>query len=110
MKRDLKLIKEILIEIEKKNTIKSAELKLKTKSKRDEIYYHLKILQQAGLIDGRELTDKSGPLFIPSYLTWEGQEYLTYLRNNKFWNLIKEKGSLLSFALIKSLALKYIQP
>ena len=59
---------------------------------RDQIGYHVYLLQDAGLLkahDARSRDNQWG--FYPSHLTWAGQEFLDAARNDTIWKKAKEQ-------------------
>lgn len=109
MKRDLDLSREILFQIEKK-TDPSGWLYPKVEGRsEEEISYHIMIMEQAGLIEAKDLTTKDGFLFAAKNLTWNGHEFLDASRRNTTWNKVKrklgERFSSASFDIVKSVAI-----
>ncbi len=79
MKRDWDLVREILLKVESDTT----DNEVLTPSsfpdeKKREVAYHVELLVEADLIDGRVIkTMHSGPAeFIVMRLTWSGHEFL----------------------------------
>ncbi len=57
----------------------------------EKIYYHYKILRQAGFIDYKESEFKGGAFLINvPELTWHGNEYLSSIESDTIWNKTKE--------------------
>lgn len=73
--------------------------------KREDIFYTLKILQQAGLIDA-ESSERDGCtlLFCVLSLTAQGHEYLEKIRDNRRWSAIKSIAGKLGDASLKTIA------
>lgn len=95
MKRDMELVRKILIDISEGNT----KLDIDSNSKEDLIYdYHLEIMEQAGLITFKKQVFMGGSAFYvePPKLTWAGNDYLDSISNEGIWaktkEVIKEKG------------------
>lgn len=104
MKRDLDLIRQILIETEGEET---ASLSAYTE---DQINYHKALIKEAGFAEGIIHYKNTEPSNIPDLailrrLTWEGHEFLDKAKNEKTWNkaksLIKDKGLSLSMEAVK---------
>lgn len=110
MKRDLDLVKRLLLLIEEKDS-DSIELKIPPDIDRGVAVYHLKIMEQAGFTknDIKYADDK--PLWIFSSLTWGGHEFLDAIRNDKVWtkvkNVVAEKGGSIPFEILKSMAIDF---
>lgn len=100
MKLDYAIIKEILIEIETQTDgITRWVDHVKNVSPEDEKLkaYHLKILVDAGIIDGRiakyDFMDGGGEQkIIYTGLTLSGHEFLEAIRNDTLWNKIKDNA------------------
>ena len=95
MKRDMELVRKILIDISEDNT----KLDIDSNSKEDLIYdYHLEIMEQAGLITFKKQVFMGGSAFYvePPKLTWYGNDYLDAISSENVWSktkeIIKEKG------------------
>ena len=111
MKRDIDLIRKLLIHLEEKqNDQIIMELELDGHDK-NEVMYHFILMDQAGLIRcEREFSSTTSDRVIKVYpfsLTWQGHEFLEASRNEKMWSkaktLIKSKSGALSFDVLKAL-------
>src|SRR5690554_1505542 len=77
------------------------------------IAYHLDIMTQAGLITSETKLDYSNNYMLTKQpvLTWEGNDFLDSIKNEKIWSKIKNKiskeGGDIPFAVLKTLAIKY---
>ncbi|MCX6698314.1 MAG: DUF2513 domain-containing protein [Methanomicrobiales archaeon] len=92
MKRDMDLVRKILLEIESLPGGFSNEPIKQQGYSDDEIDYHLTIMLEAGLIYGASHS-RSGhyyPLIIPTRLTWQGHEFLDASRDEGRWVKAKE--------------------
>jgi hypothetical protein len=96
MKRDMDLMREILLVTESDGTYKSADHYTQR-----EIAYHVKLLIEAGLIEGVVACENENGRQVPvayaiSRLTMAGHDFLDAARENKVWekakSTIKEKG------------------
>ena len=91
MKRDLELVRKILLAMEAHEHgffSKYPEIENYT---REEIGYHVFIMKQAGLIDAAErntIRSKS-PDAVPLNLTWFGHEFLESSKDKKIWEKAK---------------------
>lgn len=89
MKRNMKLIKEILLMIENEETQKDAIFK---KYSKKEVYYHNYLIYKAGLIEGNNhLLEKDAyhenwnfPIICPTIITWSGYDFLETIRDKDF--------------------------
>lgn len=107
MKRDFALIKNILLEIEKSSSIGNW-VTLNFEEYSDvEIIYHVKLLNQAGLIEADDLSSFSGDKWAAKSLTWQGHDFLDNARNETIWKktlaIVKEKGGSVSFNIFQNL-------
>lgn len=72
--------------------------------------YHIELLIEAGLVDGKMLyTMDGGPTDFSAFrLTWAGHEFLDAIRSDTVWNKTKEtfatKGLDMTFETIKAVA------
>lgn len=110
MKRNIDLVRKILLEIEKKEK-PEGWLNIEFSDFSDaEISYHVKILTEAGFIESRNHTTKDGFNWVPVNLTWEGHEFLDASRNENIWQktkkIIGENAGSTSFAILKELLIK----
>jgi len=111
MERNWDTIREILIKAEELKPNTDLTLDDFESSREDEIIYHVRLLDEAGLVTV-EITDmlSSGQFIDVNRLTWSGHEFLDSIRNETVWSNTKktftEKGGVMSFDLIKSVAIK----
>lgn len=110
MKRDMELVRAILLEMEEHQN-PNTQIKVKgTGYSPDQINYHVKILAQAGLIEAEDATSCNGIGWIPVSLTWEGHEFLEAAKNEGVWQKVKaqlkDRGMTVPFSVIQELAIK----
>lgn len=105
----MELVRDLLKLIEGNKNIK--ELIVPKEMDRLIVAKHLKIMEQAGLVEDKTLWASNSPMWINATLTWNGHEYLDAIKNDTVWNNIKEnlkeKGlqiTELSFSLLKDYA------
>ncbi len=105
MKRDMDLIRLILLEIEKAEENEVENMNIDGYSKED-IVFNAKLLKQNNMIENFE-EDVLGNYYIGS-LTWGGSDYLDSIRDNSKWkrikSVIKEKALPFTFDIVKSVA------
>lgn len=92
MKRNMDLVREILLEIEKQY-VSTAIYNLKVEGYDAEtIAYHCKILYEAGLISDykAQYADNTIYSFGVGSLTWDGNDYLDKVRDNSTWRKTKD--------------------
>jgi len=110
MKRDMDLARDILFKLEDKNNPMEA-LKYRREGYSDvEVSYHIKLLNEAGLIHAIDASSAAGLTWFAMHLTWEGHEFIELARSDSGWQkslaTAKEKAGGLSFDLIKRLLFK----
>jgi hypothetical protein len=117
MKRDMELIKKILLAVEEKNTFyepfSSSEFGIQGYEDA-ELVYHLKLAHEAGLIEimGNKPVQTMGatPQYFVKSLTWEGHEFLEASKNPTVWNKViktmQDKGVGMGFDILKGLLLQ----
>lgn len=115
MTRDWELVREILVKLEEKgDTRRDLRPEEIQGHSREVVSYHIKLLIQAGLVEGTYDKTLSGPLYcFARDLTWEGHEFLDKIRNDTVWNKVKttlkNKGVEFSFDSSKKVASEYIR-
>lgn len=113
MKRDWDTIREILLKSEELETDATLTLSDFDVSRHGEIAYHVKLLDESGLIKVSiiEYYGDSGIHFDLGRLTWSGHELLDAIRNDTIWNktksIITAKSGAMTFDLIKSVAIDF---
>lgn len=108
MKRDLDLVRSILVTVEKaENSVDSDEL-LCDKWTPEQVTYHVQLMAHHGLLDIESVDkDMSGQVINVTVagLTWDGQDYLDAMRDQKVWcrakKVIKESVSSTTFDVVK---------
>lgn len=82
MKRDLELAVKILLELERA-TPNAALKKVEIEGYDDEaVSYHIKLLDDVGLVDGKDLSTKSGFDWWVRDITWAGHDFLDQQRSD----------------------------
>ena len=98
MKRDLDIVRDILLQVEKSDgyltindlfDIRDKQKDCKYTDK--EIVYHVELLFAQGFIDGDIRRDMNGDITDSSIdgLTWDGADYLESMRDSRVWNKAK---------------------
>lgn len=110
MQRNWDLIRLILLKLEGLETtsgqVRPDEIEGYDK---EVVSYHVRLLMDAGLIEGECSRTMGAPLYCVGYaLTWEGHELLDRMRDATLWNRIKgvarQKGLDLSLDVIRQAA------
>lgn len=113
MKRDMDLIRMILMDIEGdeningKFTISDADFGAKDGSDRSAVQYHLRLLLDAGYLEGTDLSKADqnslenqpfkdihnkphGSPILINRMTWDGHDFLDTVRDSKVWEKTKD--------------------
>lgn len=87
MLRDMDLIREILLTVEKSSSLNGCRVEVPGRSPED-LYYNARQAQDAGLIEARFLPNSTE--FHVLRLTYAGHEFLDAARNHTIWTKAKE--------------------
>ncbi len=114
MKRDIQLVREILLHFEEKQDWSYEDPVLIDGYEKRLVDYHMQIMYEAGLINGEPTKTEQGRLYdiLPYRLTWQGHEFLDNTRGKRWDRIvkkIKEKGGDFAFDLVLKLATKYAE-
>lgn len=114
MKRDMDLVRKILLEIEERY-VSTALYDLQIEGyDMQTIAYHCKIMHEAGLISDCSIGYAGNDIYAfgVSGLTWNGNDYLDKIRDDSVWrktkDIITEKGLPLVFDTIKTISTAFI--
>jgi Hypothetical protein (DUF2513) len=107
MKRDMELVRKILLAVEEATTTdKPIPIKLEGYDLRV-ISYHIQRLHEAGLIEALDASDLGTSRWHATSLTWAGHEFLDTARNDTVWQRamtsVNEKGGSVSLEVLKSI-------
>jgi DNA-binding PadR family transcriptional regulator len=109
MQRDMDLVRELLLRIESSPNARGEEITIPGRSA-GEVGYHLKLLEEAGFIDGIDVEawDDDGPSLILLRLTWAGHDFLDSVRDDKIWTDVRghlrKVGGSAAIEVVKALA------
>jgi len=113
MKRDMDLIRTLLLQVEENPAHLSREAPHADGYSPEVIAEHAKLLIQAGLVDGTDASTRAGPMFLLHSLTWQGHEFLEVARNETIWKkgvaVVQEKGLGMGFDVLKAVLTKLAQ-
>ena len=95
MKRNMDLVREILVRMEATEIGKTIKLDIPDHGK-EEIGLHVELMIEHGLIEGKTIRGSSGPAHtILAYpiarMTWKGHDFLDAARSDTIWKKAKEK-------------------
>jgi len=109
MKRDMDLVRKILLALEAhEHGNAPSELNIAGYSE-EQIYYHVSLMNEAGLVHAVEAGNTTilSPQAIPMSLSWEGHEFLEAAREPSRWQtaltMAREKGAALTFDILKAI-------
>jgi Hypothetical protein (DUF2513) len=96
MKRDMDLIRKILLKVEESASLGGCKVELPGHTG-EELYYNAKLAEDAGLIEARFAPVSTD--FVVLRLTYAGHEFLEAVRNDTTWakakeTVVKNTGSL----------------
>lgn len=93
MKRDMDLIREILLQVEAKPSAQNIDLIELPGRDQEEISYHVKLLGDAGYLETYDLRTMGpdGFRYAPSALTNAGHDLLDSMRSKSVWEKAKAK-------------------
>lgn len=108
MKRDMELIRRILLTIEAGKPV--AELPGVTA---EQLAGHIQLLDDAELVIARDVSDLDGPEFEIERITWKGHEFLDAARNQSVWNTVrrtlKEKAMTVTLGILQKMLIKELE-
>ena len=111
MKRDMGLIREILIYVELQPAGQPIQTIATNCDDSATVGEHIQLLIGANLLEG-EVVSLTEPAFIINRLTWEGHDFLQAIHNDTVWRKIiakaKELGGSLTLEIAKELGKKYL--
>ncbi|EIZ1178781.1 DUF2513 domain-containing protein [Vibrio parahaemolyticus] len=89
MKRDMELIRKLLLTMEEN----PRQLEVEGYDK-NQVKYHALLLIEAGFLDGNVSDTLANTSVVPSFvsvnrLTWDGHEFVDNIRKEEVWNTIK---------------------
>lgn len=109
MEQNMELIRQILLEIEKRPSVAVQNLKIDGYDM-ETIAYHCKLLYGRGFVNSYtpQYADNSIYVFSVGSLTWDGQDYLNKIRDESMWAKIKawirERGLPFTIEVVKDAA------
>ena len=86
MKRDMDLIRSLLLEIESKHDGSGRPVDVLAEGRaKPEVVEHLFMLEEAGFIEAKNASSMSGRNIIVLRMTWQGHEFLNSIRDPEIW-------------------------
>jgi hypothetical protein len=90
----MELVRTILIDIEDREEFDVPYVPEVQGHSEKEIFYHLKVMHDAGLIEAGDWSSEDAPHWVASSLTSAGHDFLDAARNDTIW--AKAKSAILS--------------
>ena len=109
MKRDMDLVREILLKLEDgsvkgRQWLQHGVIEGEPNVK---VWHHVKIMDEVGLIEAERRTPLGVEMWIPTDITWHGHDFLEAARNSNTWEKVKqiamEKGVQATIELIREM-------
>jgi hypothetical protein len=112
MKRELDLIREILLEVERHDQPQKPFRVEAVGYAPDQIAYHVKLLAEAGYLEAVDLSTHHDLDWRPRALTWQGHEFLDATRSASIWRqiqvVLKDRALSAPLSVIQDLATKLV--
>lgn len=114
MKRDMGLIREILLQVEARPSVNDWDLVEIEGRSQEEISYHVKMLDDAGLVEAIDMRSfgPDGYRYAPKFLTVWGHDFLDSIRSPSVWEKVKQQlvpiGGSASLEVVKAIAKKAV--
>lgn len=114
VKRDMDLIRKLILQIEDRDGPAQNELNIDGYSG-EQIGYHAYLLVDSGLAEGIDATHmgSAGPQYIISRLTWAGHDFADACRDDSRWTkakaTVKDKAGSVTFDVMKELLVSLIK-
>lgn len=110
MKRDMELVRRILISLADSEYPLDGKLFVDDATSFEKVAYHFEIMQEAGLVKANVQREwgKTAVHAVVGPMTWEGNDFLDAVRNEKVWKRVMTKVAQISgsatFEIVKKLA------
>ncbi|SEA24840.1 DUF2513 domain-containing protein [Alkalimonas amylolytica] len=116
MKRDMELVRKLLIFFDDKENPTHIEAPPIDGYDEQTIQYHLVLMYDAELLRCEPVKSSKSERVIyvlPFELTWKGHDFLDSIRNDTIWKKVKDtlqdKGLGMAFSVVQGLAVKFMQ-
>lgn len=92
MKRDMEPVRSILLQVEKADGSRECGQLDFMEHSQDEVFYHIDTMRAHGLIEAVVKREWGGSIVHASIagLTWEGQDFLDAMRDDRVWSRAKK--------------------
>lgn len=92
MRRDMDLVRDILLEMEKRTAKQRGDEIVIAGHTPEEINYHIGLMHQAGLLKAANATSFDGVKWIAIDILWPGHEFLDDARSDTVWEKAKQRA------------------
>jgi Hypothetical protein (DUF2513) len=104
MKRNMELIRDILLAVEASDHDLWGWMHLKIADHSpEELSYHVQLLAEAGFLEAQELSSMDGYEWQPKRLTYAGHEFLDTIRDGEVWRSTKDIAKKAGVASVQAL-------
>ena len=109
MKRDMDLIREILLETEKSTRPLDISVFVNATRPKEYVGYNMFLMEQAGLITLIKQPADNDPYYVcqANTITWDGQEFLTNVKDEQNWQkakkIVAQRTGDISFEILKTI-------
>lgn len=94
MKRDMDLVRAILLLVESSDTDLMASVSIEPLKEQGylepQIFHHIKLLNEAGLVEAKDSSSYNGAYWEVKALTWEGHDFLDAAKKDSLWEKAKK--------------------
>jgi len=106
----MEIVRRILLKVESTDDGRGEEASVEFPDiPQNMLYGHLKLLDEAGLIEGLDSQTIGAHFYVPMRLTWEGHEFLSVIRDDGIWKKTLRKLAAVSgsttMELVKAVAI-----
>lgn len=112
MKRDMDLVRSVLMQVESAESALDAGQLDYMGHPQEEVYYHIELMQRRGLIDASVRRDWGGTVIDVTIngLTWDGQDFLDAMRDDRVWarakRAVRESVGSTTFEVVKRICVE----
>ena len=111
MKRNMDLIRKILLTIEEEHDGRNrVQIHSVEGYPRNEVSFHVHLLVDAGYVNAGKVGALQGTVYLIRGITWEGYEFLDAVRSDNVWSRVQKKlkviGGQASVATVRQLAIE----
>ena len=119
MKRDMDLVRAILLVIEENEAARVDQPEISKGLKKmfpngptwrgEQLIEHVQMMKEADLVEANIMSAMRGSTFTRLRMTWHGQDFIADARNESVWKKAKEKCGDMSFAVFKQVLAELVK-